>query len=296
VTALGVLSIIFSLWMGLMSLGTGAQVGVFAWLRSMPGPTVPAGTLPAVPSTLPQARAQELAGWIAQNARLDPAQQAMLATLLESHGAHLIVNHAAVISAQDVAIEVTPVGGGVIGSIELATSTGTIDVQSTSVSISIVDGSRKTTHSIDSTGSRTTMVVINGTPQTFRPFVQTGMTPLILLAADGLLSLCAAVVLMVAGIRTLQSRRSGRRWHVIWVWIKIPLAIFGAVAVGLLTESMMSSVIASTPAPQPPFSLGMLAVVQALLQGATAMIYPVAVLIVLNLKSVRAWYAQYARA
>jgi hypothetical protein len=122
-----------------------------------------------------------------------------------------------------------------------------------------------------------------------------GVTPLVLLAIDGVLSMGAAMLLLVSGIRTLQSRKSGRRLHLIWVVIKVVLALFSGVVVAVVATSMMSWMGSMVPAGSPPLQLGWLGVLQAVLQVGLSMIYPVAVLIVLNLKSVRTWFRDHGR-
>jgi hypothetical protein len=107
------------------------------------------------------------------------------------------------------------------------------------------------------------------------------------MAVSAIASMGLAVYLLVCGILALRQSQRARRWHLIYAGIKIPLAIVGAVASALVMRDMFGSMGAAGGAsPTLGFSLGVGAV--PLVLGCA---YPVALLIALNLKQVKDYYA-----
>jgi hypothetical protein len=291
VTALGVLSIVFSLWMALMSLGTGAQVATFAFLGQVSASQAqPTGTS-TLNAALTPGRAKELAQWISQAAQLDATQEWLLEGVLMQEGGLILADHALITSAQDLPAHLAIVPASPGGPVTLSNAAATVVIDAQSIVATVKDGPITRTITQYSSGSPT----VNSHVQSPLPTMLVGMGPLILLAVDGVLSLAAAVLLLISGIRTLQSRKSGRRLHLIWAWIKIPLALFGGVAIGVVTAAMFDSIATTAPAGIGSMRLGWMGLLQGLMQAGFAMLYPVAVLIVLNLRPVRDWFASHAR-
>jgi hypothetical protein len=103
--------------------------------------------------------------------------------------------------------------------------------------------------------------------------------------ATGIINLCLALYLVVIGIMTLNNSRSGRKLHLIYATIKLPVVIIGAIAGAMMMTSMMSA--ARPRVPMVGFYLGF-----GLVTASLPMIYPVALLIALNTRRVREWSAQ----
>jgi hypothetical protein len=107
------------------------------------------------------------------------------------------------------------------------------------------------------------------------------------MAVTALVSLGLAVYLLICGIMALRQSPRARRWHLIYASIKLPLAVAGAVASALVARDMMASIGAAGPGASTwGFSL---------FSGAVPLVlgcaYPVALLIALNLKQVKDYYA-----
>ena len=108
-----------------------------------------------------------------------------------------------------------------------------------------------------------------------------------LMLGTGLASLALAVYLLVIGILTLRQSPRGRRLHLIYAFIKIPLAIAAGVASAWVARDLMAS-FAGPGVPTPPTSgYSLFSGLMPLVLGCA---YPAALLIVLNVKSVREYY------
>jgi hypothetical protein len=111
----------------------------------------------------------------------------------------------------------------------------------------------------------------------------------LLTIAEGGLSLCVAVLLIVAGALMLRDNPVSWRLHWIWVSVKIPLIFVAAGATYLTYTSMMN---AMTPAmgPNNPQGMGgMVGLFEAFFGGIISLIYPVALMIVLSVRTSKAW-------
>jgi hypothetical protein len=107
------------------------------------------------------------------------------------------------------------------------------------------------------------------------------------MAVTAVVSLGLAVYLLICGIMALRQSPRARRWHLIYAGIKLPLAVAGAVASALVARDMMASIGAAGPGASTwGFSL---------FSGAVPLVlgcaYPIALLIALNLKQVKDYYA-----
>ena len=104
-----------------------------------------------------------------------------------------------------------------------------------------------------------------------------------LMVVTAVASLALAVYLLVCGIMTLRQSPRARRLHLIYSFIKIPLAVTAGVAAAMVSRDLMASIaIGGTPAGASLFS--------GIVPGVLGCAYPVALLITLNLKQVREYY------
>ena len=101
--------------------------------------------------------------------------------------------------------------------------------------------------------------------------------------ALSVVSLGLAVLLLVAGILVLSRSTKGRRLHLIYAWLKIPVAVAASLLLGTIM-SHLGSAFATTAAGS---SLGAGWMVGTMVLGC---LYPVALLIALNTRTVRDYY------
>jgi hypothetical protein len=112
---------------------------------------------------------------------------------------------------------------------------------------------------------------------------------------ETVIGLILAIYLLITGIVTLRQRPSARRLHLIWAMLKIPLAVVGAVGWYLfiydLTQSL-SSMTPMTPAAQTTATASSTAgaMVFAIIIGVIGCAYPIALLIVMNTRTVREYF------
>jgi hypothetical protein len=107
-----------------------------------------------------------------------------------------------------------------------------------------------------------------------------------LMLVTSLILMALAVYLLVCGILTLRQSMRARRLHLIYALVKIPLSVAAGVASAWVMRDMMSSFGGGAATPTMGF---------ALFTGAFPILigcaYPVALLIALNLRAVREYYA-----
>jgi hypothetical protein len=113
----------------------------------------------------------------------------------------------------------------------------------------------------------------------------------ILTITEAALSLCVAALLIFAGIWMLRDSPAAGRLHRIYVALKIPLIALAAIATWWTTSGLMSSVTAMAahsiaPAVMPTFG-NMIAVIQAIVGAVFALLYPIALLIVLSSRTAK---------
>jgi hypothetical protein len=108
--------------------------------------------------------------------------------------------------------------------------------------------------------------------------------------AEGSLSLAAAILLIVAGSLMLKDSPSSWKLHRIWALLKMPLIVASAFATYWTFTSMMNGMSPLMGANAPAGFGSMMGVVQAVLSALIALIYPVAVLIVLSTRTSKEWY------
>jgi hypothetical protein len=112
----------------------------------------------------------------------------------------------------------------------------------------------------------------------------------VLAALEALLSLGLAIYLLVIGILVFRFSRRGRRHHLIYAVLKLPLTVFFVVCWTILTGNMVELTVARTSgmAAAAPTTMG-LAIGFGLVAAVSA-IYPIALLVVLNTRTVREYY------
>jgi hypothetical protein len=138
-------------------------------------------------------------------------------------------------------------------------------------------------------GNATSYSSTSNVPFSFR----IGTGPSVLMITESALSLGVAVFLIVAGSRMLRDLPGTARLHRIYVVLKVPLIAAGAVATYWTFTSMMNGLSMTLPRQSAsPFpAWGMMAAFQAIASAAVSLIYPVALLIVLGMRSNREYFA-----
>lgn len=111
--------------------------------------------------------------------------------------------------------------------------------------------------------------------------------PFLASAAESVLAIGLAILLMVAGIQTVRQAPSGRRLHLIWAWVKIPEAILGWAAWGWMYSEWMSGMIGAFPARSASIVGFWIAAAGLAL---VSLIYPISLLIVFRTRQVRDYY------
>jgi hypothetical protein len=132
-----------------------------------------------------------------------------------------------------------------------------------------------------------TGMVTNVMTMPVMPAISINPAYLTAMAVTAVVSMALAVYLLVCGILALRQSHRARRWHLIYAGIKLPLTVAGAAATALVMRDMMASMgAAGAGASTVGAGIGFGAV--PLVLGCA---YPVALLIALNLKQVKDYYA-----
>ena len=222
---------------------------------TVPGTTGPAATSPA--AALTPAEIQSIvqqAQSLAGNG-LNPAQVTSLSNLLSAPGQQLVQPGAA---QGSVVTAYAPAGAPAV--------------------IQFADGGSLTL------GAQGNVVAIAVTPVmptfSFRPLT------LGLMAGGAVASLALAVYLLVCGILTLRQSPRARRLHFIYAFVKVPLAITAGLAAAGVARDLMAGMAGAAPGTT-GFSL---------FSGITPIVlgcaYPLALLVVLNTRTVRDYYRE----
>ena len=118
-----------------------------------------------------------------------------------------------------------------------------------------------------------------------------------LAVSEGVVGLALAVFLFVLGILIFRDAPFGRRGHLVWAWLKLPAAALTGWSTWAVTRSMMASFNAAIGPGTPGMAFAdAMAVWQAVFAAGLACIYPVAILIVMRTRTVKAYYAAGAGA
>ena len=100
-----------------------------------------------------------------------------------------------------------------------------------------------------------------------------------------------AVYLLVIGIWVLRQSPRGRKLHLIYAVVKIPVAILGIAATWWLVSSLMDSpLVGAGPNAFPIENMATSLAIQATVLGVAGLIYPIALLIALQSKAVKDYY------
>ena len=299
ITALGVASIVVSV----MQAGTAIMVGFMAFALSIisviPPPQPYQATVATTnfPDGLSIERAARLSNRLTDRAKLSGPRHVSLDALLRQSGRdiaptmlagdinaasvkRLLVSSAKDSDGHDLLILPT-------GRIELTDTEATFEPSDSTQVISVETASMD----LNAVASSPATMPVNARPQV----KVSGLaltTWFVTSAGAGLL----CILLLIAGILTLRGNQSGRRLHLWWAWLKLPIAIIGAVGVGWMFATFAAAGTASAAAVAPASAAPkaddvVVGVVVAVIQGVLSVAYIVAVLIVMNLKHVRAWYA-----
>ncbi len=122
-----------------------------------------------------------------------------------------------------------------------------------------------------------------GTPA---PLPKFGAASIGLSMANGIVSSILSLLLLIAAIFLLRSKPAGRRLHLWWAWLKMLGAILGGAAVFYFYYDIMTSVAATPGVPNSAAPAGV-AAMMGLMTFGIGILYPIAVLIVMSLKSVK---------
>lgn len=115
------------------------------------------------------------------------------------------------------------------------------------------------------------------------PLPKISGTSITLQTVSSIVSAILALILLIAGILTLRARPAGRRLHLWWAWLKILASVLAAIALYCFYYDLFSSTSAATGGtPAAGVSIMM-----AVFSFAIALLYPIAVLIVMNVRSVK---------
>ena len=124
---------------------------------------------------------------------------------------------------------------------------------------------------------------ITATPFGPTPVFNVSSTACGLSALHAGLNLLLAIYLFIGGVIFLRQSPSGRRLHLIYAGIKIPLTIGGTIVLGWMTQEFYASI---------PGGAGIqnMVVIWMVFLGIVGLIYPVALVIALNTQSIRNYY------
>jgi len=109
-------------------------------------------------------------------------------------------------------------------------------------------------------------------------------------AAEAMIGIGLAVLLLIAGIQTMRQALVGKRLHLVWAWIKIPTAIAGWSLTILMYYRMQQPMMAGMMPPGSATGMTFGYVAFAVGSVVVACIYPVALLILFRTRSMRMYY------
>lgn len=303
-TAIGIISIIVALLSGLVSLSTGMQaVGLYMLSQGTgafappPPPTVVSPQQPSVVSTQPTtATAVSYSMTWSASAPGTPTG----GTIATTTPAAAALTPAEV---QTVIQKIQAVGGNGLNPAQVATLTA--ELQNPNQDLVLPGTAWSAVNSVTPDGQGGVAIGLSGGfiglnaqggvntkfsnsgPMTSIGAL-IGVWPSFLTGLDALLSLVLAVLLLVAGIMVLSQSPRALRLHQFYAWAKIPVAILGGIGMAWLYSSMMT---AFTPggAPAVP-GMNSVWIIWAAVMALISCAYPVALLITLRTRTVRAYY------
>lgn len=107
---------------------------------------------------------------------------------------------------------------------------------------------------------------------------------------DAVGGLLLAILLLIAGILVLKQSPRGRKLHLIYALVKIPIVILGVIGWTWIIRDIVSAIQTSVGATAPMSSAKPMAGFT-IAFAVVALIYPIALLIVMNTRSVKEYYA-----
>lgn len=274
VTAIGIISICLGSLAILANCASPMQAIMFSYTTNIGGTS---GTLTALPPATQPAplndaqiavvvtHIQKLSGGI-----LNSAQQESLRKALSSPTQEIITPAS---TSQAITSQILSAGTDSLGSINIVTYNASAEIQP-SGAVSMATGVFK------KAGSPTAALA------NFTTFLHS-RSYLLMTGVLGAMNFMLGGYLLIIGIMTLRGSRSGARLHRIYAWIKIVLAICGALlVVWLIRQVAVPS--SSSAIYQMGFTGGL--IIAGMLSAVIGMIYPVALLITLRTRSLRAFY------
>lgn len=124
-------------------------------------------------------------------------------------------------------------------------------------------------------------------PTTATAPINVGKPIIVMQTLSGIFSGVLALLLLLAGILTVRAKPSGRRTHLWWAWLKIFASVFSAVATYLFWNQIISQSPSSGGQANPAAVATMASIVMSLFSFVGALLYPIAVLIVMNTRGVK---------
>jgi hypothetical protein len=113
-----------------------------------------------------------------------------------------------------------------------------------------------------------------------------GSTTVALQSLTGIVGGALAILLLVAGISTVRARPAGRKLHLWWAWLKILAIVFGTIATYLFWRELITQANLASGQSNAAPAAGV-GIVMSAIGFVGAILYPIAVLIVMNLRSVK---------
>jgi hypothetical protein len=233
------------------------------------------GTGDAGPGGLTAAQIQTVIAQVqnlSQN-KLNPAQQKALTYQLQAPGQQMITPAA---TPQLTASQVTMAMAMPDGSMSINSNTGGW--------VFDPNGNITSSWSFNATTGAWGTTAAGGGTATVNPFAGFNRGSLALIAAECLASLALAILLLVAGILVLRQSNRGRWLHLVYAWLKIPVAVVGGLGVWWFFSSFITS------RGGPPGSLVGFVIMSLIMIG-VSVAYPIGLLIALRTRAVREYYA-----
>lgn len=288
VIAIGVLSIVFAVtFFFSASFYTLAAIGLTTAPVRSTSSSVPANFTTASPDGIGEGPRHLLMDRVNQLAPLSPARQVAFEQFLIHQGAELDVRVRTLASADLADRIIVGSSHGEDGADLIDFANGRLTLRDTEAIYEPTGTTRLITVTVDASAplSHTAQFGTTTMPAVTSTRAMISGSTLLTMGTGGVFNVLLALLLMAAGILTLRTRPIGRRLHLWWAGLKFLGAILSAVGVYLFYDDMMTITSASNgtnAAMATPVSL-----IMSLLSLGFALLYPIAVLIVMNTRSVK---------
>ena len=239
---------------------------------------------------------------------LNEAQRARLDALLAECGGDVFPFDASAATPAQVKANVSEHGVRRSGTTNagadyFVTGAGRIEVSSELAAFVPADRSRDevrvTSQGVVLASGNTTVATTTTMPVFGNPLAGMSIAPFVLMMIASLANLGLAIYLLVIGIMVLRHSPRGARLHWAYVWIKLPLAVVGAVAYGWMMAEMMRGMSRNFAAagagpvfPTQTLFFIFYGVFMLLISWA----YPIGLIFTLRSRGVRAYYGSIAEA